>query len=423
MKTAITQSRPIIHDLGEVSFPQVTCTHLSNGIPVYTLVGGNQPILKIELTMQAGRPHEEKRLVATSYASLLKEGCSQYNSLQIAELFDHLGASLSTPFSFDHVSVQAHTLTKHAELVIPVLAELVKEPVFPDSELELFKKRVKQRLSVDLTQNEIVAYRMATELIFGPEHPYGYNSNAALYDEVTRSDLQMHHRRSAGPQRMCVFVAGQPSSKVMPLLEEHFGRWEKPTDPILTSLPRDYPAPTTVRDSLSRSQTAIRLGRRLFNSQDPDYVPMVLLVTILGGYFGSRLMKNLREERGYTYGIHASLEDLMYDGYLSINLETDKKHHQACIQEIHREIGLLQQQFVSEKELKMVKTYLCGHLLSKMDGPIQAMGVIRKGILHAEDTSFINTFIQRLMRVDQDRLREVANRYLNIEAFTTVILH
>ena len=134
-------------------------------------------------------------------------------------------------------------------------------------------------------------------------------------------------------------------------------------------------------------------------------------------------MKNLREDRGYTYGVHANIEDLKHDGYLSINLETDRQHYEKALQEIDHEIDVLQSEPVPADEFKMVKAYICGHLLSKMDGPIQAMSVIKKNILYANDPDHINNLVKKLQLVDTQQVLDVARKYLKKELLTHVIIH
>ncbi|NND07512.1 MAG: insulinase family protein [Saprospiraceae bacterium] len=423
MKTALTNRRPIIRGITEVNFPTTNTVILDNGIPLHILEGGNQSIVKMEIAVLAGRPREAKQLVAASYGSLLKEGSAQYSSLEIAETFDRFGATFSQPFSFDYVSLQVYVLTKHCPKILPVFCSMIKDPVFPESELILFKERVKQKLSVDLTQNEIVAYREATELFFGAKHPYGYNSNAQLYDAVTQYDLLEHHQNVVGPQNTKMLIAGKLPDDTIDQLQEHLGQWNKSIRKRSPALPQEYPIPTRMYHDLEKSQSAIRIGRRLFDNSHEDYPAMLLLTTILGGYFGSRLMKNLREDKGYTYGVHASVEDLKYDGYFTINLETDRQHCKKVIQEIDHEIDVLQSIPVPADELTMVKNYISGHLLSKMDGPIQAMTVIKKNILYANDPQHMNVLIKKLQKVDVNQIMDVARKYLDRDLLTEVVIH
>jgi predicted Zn-dependent peptidase len=423
LRSKFQLDRPTIQQIGKFAFPALKVTHLENGIPVYWLEGGDQPVVKMEVVIKAGRIHERKRLAAVGCANLLKEGTARFQSLEIAEKIDHLGATLSFPFAFDYTVLQLYSINRHLPDLLPLLGDMIMQPVFPQHELELYQKRVVQRLSVDLAQNEIVAYRNSTELYFGSDHPYGYNSTPELYMALSQEDLLEHHQNWFGPERIAIFVAGRPSIHTEAQLQEAMGQWQHQCSPYTVRLPQNFPLPGRWETDLGHSQSALRIGRRLFHQLHPDYPGMLLLVTLLGGYFGSRLMKNIREDKGYTYGVHASLETLESDGYFSVSLETDKKHVDASITEVLQEMRVLQDQLVPASELQMVKSYLVGHVLSRMDGPLQALGMIRKNVLFTDVYDHTVRVLEALAKIDPEGLRSLARQYFNEADLTTVIVH
>jgi predicted Zn-dependent peptidase len=174
---------------------------------------------------------------------------------------------------------------------------------------------------------------------------------------------------------------------------------------------------------MGKPQSAIRIGRPLFNRNNPDWPAMFLLNTVLGGYFGSRLMKNLREKRGLTYGVHSSVESLKYHGYLSISLETEKKNVKKALKQIYREIDILRQETVPEAELQMVKNYTGGYLLSMMDGPLQILEVLKNNLSEDSPVNFTAQLLQRLAKISGPEIRNTAQRYLQIDDLYEVVIH
>ncbi len=415
--------RPAILPVTSIDFPEVRQLFLSNGMPVYLLIGGSHPVVKMEVVFDAGRPHETKRLVATTCAAMLREGTTQLKAHDIASTIDHLGASLSSPFSFDVIRLQLHCLTKHVHEALPIWSQVAIDPTFPEDELALYKQRTVQRLAVDLSHNDVLAYRKATELFFGSAHPYGYNSTAAGYQEVARADLLAHHQRLLNPQNASIFVAGQPPADMVTLLEDNFGAWQGKGSRSEPSLSVEADPSKWLEEDRGKQQSAIRVGRRLFRRSHPDFPAMLVLNTLLGGYFGSRLMRNVREQKGLTYGIESSMELMKYDGYFSISLETDRVNVKPVLREIDREIIRLQEELVTPDELNMVKNYLSGYVVSLMDGPLRTIQLV---ISHVHKGLPVDSAIQTLegiKRTTAERVQQLAIKYLQTDALTRVIIH
>ena len=414
---------PPIYQVDEIDFPVPKTMTLKNGMEVFIVEGGSQDVCKIDFMFEAGRPCEHKRLTAATVAGIIKEGTLKSSASAIAEAVDHCGASISSPFSFDHIHLQLVCLSKHIQKLLPLLVEIVREPLFDEAELALFKKRTIQRLAVDLSHNDVVCYREATAQYFGTEHPYGYNSDESAYLAVTREDLLFHHQRFFGPQNGKVFIAGRFSADILPTLDKLLADWQPKTEIVIPSLAILPSLAHNFAGDMGKPLSAIRIGRPLFNRNNPDWPAMFLLNTILGGYFGSRLMKNLREKRGLTYGVHSSVESLKYHGYLSISLETEKKNVKKALKQIYREIDILQQETVSEAELQMVKNYTGGYLLSMMDGPLQILEVLKNNLSEDSPVNFTAQLLQRLAKISGPEIRNTAQRYLQIDDLYEVVIH
>ncbi|HHM21166.1 MAG TPA: insulinase family protein, partial [Bacteroidetes bacterium] len=313
---------PPIRQMPLLKVPRPDVWFMSNGIPVYEIDLGTQEIVKLELVFFAGRPFEQKKLAARATLAMLKEGTRNYSPAAIAETMDFYGATLLCPLHTDTSVVQLYSLSKHFEKVLPILAEVVSAPLFPQKELDNFIQRNQQRLQVELTKNDVLAYRHFTELLFGEDHPYGYNSFPETYAALSRDDLRRHFELNFTTGNCSVFLSGKISPHIRELVDEHLGhsllKGEKREAHI--SAPNSSPLKTELKKG-DKSQRAIRIGCRTFTRRHEDYTGMYVLNTLLGGYFGSRLMTNIREQKGYTYNIYSSNETILFDGYFSISSE------------------------------------------------------------------------------------------------------
>ncbi|MEO6759773.1 MAG: pitrilysin family protein, partial [Saprospiraceae bacterium] len=331
--------------------------------------------------------------------------------------------SLATPASLDTSSITLFSLKKYAAELLPVFAEVLQEPGFPEDELETFRRTNLQELQVELEKVEVLAHRHITELIFGEDHPYGYNSVAADYPALVRADLIQHFEAWHTPANCRLFASGRIDDEILQLLNRHLGQNKT------AGLAPDYHSVVVERsprkvkiahpDSL---QTALRVGRRMFNRQHPDYNGMLVLNTILGGYFGSRLMTNIREKKGYTYNIYSSLDAMLYDGCFYIATEVNRDKATATLRQIMVELQKLRETPVDEQELGMVRNYLLGLLLNGLDGPLNASEMVR--ILSVEGLAWegFEEMVQVIRTITPAQLQDLARRYWQPEDLWTVIV-
>jgi zinc protease len=413
---------PPVHEIRNLLLPHPQQLRLDNGIPVYVLDFPGQEILKIEIVYRVGRPQETKHIVSRATARLLREGTQRMNSAEIAEYLDFYGASLSVPVSLDTANFTLFSLKKYAAEVIPVFADVLLNPVFPEKELDTFRQTSIQELSVELEKVEVLAYRKITEFIFGAEHPYGYNSTVEDYNALTRNDLQEFYRRWYTPGNCMVFAAGRVDDAVMELLNRCFGQHQ-----VREGARSDFRSDVTAAKPLvvkmkhpGALQSAVKIGRRLFNRLHPDYDGMFVLNTILGGYFGSRLMTNIREKRGYTYNIYSTADSMLYDGCFYIATEVNKNKTAATIKAIFAELKDLREKPVEDEELAMVRNYLLGMLLNGLDGPLNTSDVVRSIIIDNLPLESFDRLVHTIRTITPEQLRALAEKYLQPEDFWTV---
>lgn len=415
---------PAIHTISQVALPDIERFELSNKIPVLFIPGGHHELTRLDIVVKAGRTHELKKLAAVCCMHMLKEGAGGLSSQALAEAFDDLGASLAFPFSFDAITSSTICLSRYFGRVNELMSTLVRKPSFHQEEFDRLLNRITQKLKIDLSQNEVVAYRKCTEMIFGESHPYGYNSSEELYRDVRVEDLLHHHTSFFTPARTSLILSGRPPSNWQDVLEEQWGHWpQAPSTVVIPSVKKVTRSGQECVLAGKGSQTAIRLGRSMPGSNHPDFAALLLLNTILGGYYGSRLMKNIREEKGLTYGIHSSLDTFELGSLLSISVETDHINTDEVLKCMEQEVVRLQKEPVGQEELEMVRNYLGGYFLSLVDGPFATAEVVRSHWLDSGQPQFLEPLFQKMQIINQRELLRVANRYLSWEDLTKVIIH
>ncbi|RME94768.1 MAG: insulinase family protein, partial [Bacteroidetes bacterium] len=344
---------PFIRPITHIDWPSIEQGRLSNGLPYALVRRGTQEVVRVDYVFWAGRPFEAHRLVGRATAALLREGSRQYSGVALAEHFDFYGASLSVPYQTDVTNVALYSLSQHIPQLLPHFMELLINPVFTEKDLQAYIRRQQHELREDLTQNDVLAYRHITEAYYGPDHPYGYNSYPETYDALQLDWLQAHHRRCYQAQNGFLLISGQFDQAT----EQHLlragetlpeGSALSPSPLVATPSPAGY----YFYHNEGPPQSAIRIGRPLFPRTHADANGMHILASLLGGFFGSRLMMNLREDKGYTYHVSAAYDSLAFDGSIQIELETSHAYVAPALQEVKQELRRLREEPIPDKELQ-----------------------------------------------------------------------
>lgn len=414
---------PPVKEILNIDLPTAESFTLDNGIPVKIINKGTQDILKLEVVFFAGRPFEEKRLVARATSGLLKEGTESYTSAQIAEKVDFYGGTLSVPFGLDTSNIILYSLSRHFEKLLPLLAEIVLAPSFPEVELNTFIQNSCHRLQIDLSKTDVVAYRKITEYIFGEDHPYGYNSYPETYEALHREDLIQHYRKNYSSKNCAIFLSGKVRKADISLLNKFLGQGmnASPKPSPITYNTDNIPQKIKITHPES-VQTAIRIGCQLFDRKHPDYNDWFVLNTILGGYFGSRLMANIREDKGYTYNIFSTIDTMLYGGYFYIGTEVGNDLVEVTLNEIYKEMRLLQDEPVKTDELSMVKNYLLGNMLTMLDGPFNMMDIVKATTLEQLSEDSFSQLVENIKSISPEKIQSLANKYLDSDKMWEVVV-
>lgn len=399
---------------------------LDNGVPVYSLHAGAQEVLQIEMIFYAGNWYEEQKSVAAATNYLLKNGTSTRSAFQVNESFEYYGAYCNRSASNETASLTLHTLTKHLDTLLPVMNDMLTDAVFPQQELEIFKQNSLQRLSVNLQKPEFVANRLIDSYVYGTEHPYGVYSEASDIEAITRDRLMPFYKKYYLQGQCVIFVSGHLPKNLQETLNTHFGKLhlKKPSfsSPVISSAASSEKK-YRIQNDPDAVQGAIRIARPFPNRHHEDFKKISVLNNIFGGFFGSRLMSNIREEKGYTYGIYSYLQNHIQDTAWLISTEAGKDVCDATLDEVYKEMKILREEPVDAEELLLVQNYMMGSILGSLDGPFHIMGKWKNLILNGLDEKFFYDSLDAIKNATADEVMELANKYLHPEHFYELVVY
>lgn len=408
----------------EIKLKPCTRFSLSNGAPVYYINDGAEEVAMVEFVFNAGNNFENKNTIASATNYLLKNGTSQKNAFEITEYFEYYGAYLSRNCYNETATITLHCLSKHLKVLLPVIRDLVTASIFPQKEIEIFQQNTIQRLSVNLLKCDFVANRLIDEYLYGAEHPYGKVSNKEDIEAITREDIAGFFSHYYSNGKCTIFSAGKLPADFEQLLETFFGDL-RVNENVPTVTPTREIASQKKYDIINDKegvQGAIRIARPFPNRHHPDFKKIIILNTLFGGYFGSRLMTNIREEKGYTYGIHSFLQNHIQDTAWVISTEAGKDVCNATIAEVYKEMKLLTEVPVDEEELLLVKNYMMGLNLGHIDGPFNVIDRWKSLILNNLDENYFNDSIETIKTISAKELQELSNKYLQPEDFFELVV-
>lgn len=389
---------------------------LPNGIRLLKINAGSEDVCRLDINFDAGTRFQQKMVAAKGTFAMLTEGTNGYTSHQIAEQFDYLGSFCEHALDRDFGKVTLLSLNKYLNKSLDVLEKVVKQPSFPEKELETFRIKGKQSLIVDLEKVSTLARQTFFKGIFGQNHPYGHFATPKDYSTLKREQLVDFHQNFLSSNRCTIVLSGKIGDNELNTVEKYFGKSTWGNDLTASSI---FPQ---IKKSSERKfytnkpdavQSAIRIGRSLVNKKHPDYCGLAILNTILGGYFGSRLMKNIREDKGYTYGISSSILSLKDHCVFVIGTEVGADFTFPALKEIYFEIERLMNEPVSNEELDLVRNYLLGELLRSFDGAFSIADTITSLLEYNDlDYGFFEKMVETTKTITPKRIMNLANSYL-----------
>lgn len=414
MQVINRKEQPQLKNIESLQISNFKTEKLDNGTPVYIVDGVEEDLVRIELRFPAGRWYENSMGQSHAATALMRKGTSQKTALQLAEAIEFYGAQLDTSTGTDTTSVSLYTMGKHLQQVLPVATEILNSATFPEKELVLYKERKKQRFKISAQNTDFHANRKITEVLFGSSHPYGYSMQEADIDAIDRNEIIKFYNSHYNAGNASIFVSGNVNDTIISVLNKQFGKYKHERTPVSAT---DKSIRSDEKDAfyipLKESvQSSVRIASLSIPKHHPDYPELNVVNTIFGGYFGSRLMSNIREDKGYTYGIHSYITHLKHASYFSIDTEVGNEVCEKAITEIYREMEIMCTDKVENEELDIVKNYMLGTLLRATDGPFNRINIIRNIVLSGLDFTYFDSLVHAIKTVTPERIRDLAQKYL-----------
>ena len=388
---------------------------LDNGVPLYTIHAGSQELTKVEFIFSAGMYFQNRTLLASTTNTLLEAGTTKRNALQLSEHIDFFGSFLELEVGQDYSSITIYSLNKYLNESLAFVEEILKDSIFPLSEIEIHLANRKQKHLINSGKVSHLARRKFSELLFGAQHPYGIDAKTEDFDTLKQDDILNFYKNHYSYKNCFIVAAGNLPKDLHSVINTHFGKGNWGSASPIKSVEAKITSTRQQKHLVEKSdaiQSAIRIGRVLFNKTHEDYFKFQVLNTILGGYFGSRLMANIREDKGYTYGIGSGLTSFVNSGFFYISTEVGSDVTKNALEEIYKEIAKLRNDLVSAEELETVRNYILGQFLRSVDGPFalaeKFVGIKEFGL----DYNYYENYFKAVKNVTANDLRDLANKYL-----------
>ena len=408
--------------LEHLSLPHLVT--MPNGVPLYRLDGADKGVVRFDLLFRGGYAVQDKPLQAMFTNRMLREGAGNLSAAEISQKLDYYGAWIDMYSSQNCNHITLYTMSKHFVPLLKVLEDMVKRPHFPQENLDTVRCNNKSYFLINSCKVDIVSQRHFENSLWGSGHPLGHVVEAADYDAITRDDVMEYYRNHYGSCNCTMFISGSVNDDILSALARSFGDevWgcDNECAPVAVLPPCPQPGrwAIPVPDTM---QSAVKLGFMVMEASHPDFYKFRFLCVLLGGYFGSRLMSNIREDNGYTYHIAAELDAYGHRNAFMISSETATEYVGPLIKEVYRELDRLVAEPVDMAEIELVRNYIMGELCREYEGQSAKSEVFINAWLSGVGFDTVNRYIDEIKSVTPADLHRLACEYFKRENVIEVI--
>jgi zinc protease len=410
--------------ISHISLPETQSSVLDNGIPLHVINIGEQPVIRLEVIFDAGNWYESDPGASFLAVKMMTEGTQERTSSEISEAFDKLGAFIDMTHSSDRCGIVVYCLSRFLPEVLALVSDLIQHSVFPEKELQDLRNITLQNLRVNKEKTAYLASTALRRALYGASHPYGRSQEEETIQDLPLSSIKSHFTQFIKTAKSTVVLAGQVGLQDVGLVNQFLGQSAVTADfaeidhPVKTA----YAGQQVLIEKQESVQSSIRMGKRLFDRHHPDYFKMLVANEILGGYFGSRLMKNIREEKGLTYGISSSVVTLAHDGYFMIGTDVKKEFTQQTIDEIKKEIYRLQTELVGAEELQTVKNFMAGEFAGSLNTAFEVADRRKIILLDGLPADFFSQYVAQIHATTAEDIQRMATQYMRPDDMVEVVV-
>ncbi len=409
---------PKIKGFGRLSIPKPRTITLDNGTPVTILDNGDQEVNRLSAIWDGGIAETPHPTAATLTANLMREGTSSRDGAQIAETLDYNGAWLRCNTHTHHSSLVAHSLNRNTGDIFPLLTDIITNPAFPQKEFDTLREKLTRIAELDEEKVEYHSAIANRQLLFGENHPLAHSDTPAEIREITIDDVKALHRSIYNPGTCGIYLAGRITPAIEDTLNNTFGQIPAAKEAACEKRIIPFKASETHLRVIKRAdalQSAVKISIPTIDRSHPDYIALRIAIMALGGYFGSRLMANIREDKGYTYGITASLHGYPEGGIMDISTQCDNRYVEPLIEEAKKEIERMRADDFSDDEINRLKFFAMTQLASTLDSPFTMMDYYENMRLAGTPENYFEAQIDTLNSLTSERIARLANDHLPLD--------
>lgn len=414
---------PRFHKVKNLHFPEYQVVDIKTGIHLYAIKAGTEPVIRLDLVFNAGLTRQLKKAESSFTAQMLSEGTSLKTASELADALDFYGAYFQTRSNADDAIASLYCLEKHLKSCLPIFIEALVDSIFPSNELDIIRKNSIQKLLVSEKKNNYLCRKAFYQKLLGANHPYAGFSEKTDLENLNLDDLKSFYKLNYLSGLKYLVLSGNFSEITLSYIHESIKNCllENRIGPnggaaISTSIGKHF---IEKNDSV---QSAIRIGKVSIDRAHPDYRKLQLLNLIFGGYFGSRLMKNIREDKGLTYGIYSVLEPYQQTSVWYIDTDINTKNREQGLQEIYKELALIRNEPIGADELEVAKNYLLGSFLRSLDGPFSLADRLKIIIDFGLSKDYYSEFVHIINDMTPDALMVISNKYFSTENIVEVLV-
>lgn len=417
-------------DPKDLNFPKFFETKLSNKITVLVIEDKRLPLITSRFVFKSGSyldyfSGKNKFGLSSITSELLTKGTKNRSATQIAEEVDYLGATLSSGSDYDAIYVSTYSLKKYFDSIFDIVADVILNPDFAEDEVNRIKE---QKLNTILSlkdDGEYLSEKVFKKFVY-QNSPYAFPTEGTSESirELQSDDIKSFYEKVFVPENLIVaFVGDITPDQAIKKLDEKFSSWKKDSalhfqeaTPSIQETCKVY-----LTEKKGAVQSSLKVGHLGIKRNSEDFIPVFVMNTLLGGYFTSRINKNLREVNGYTYGARSFFSCYKYSGDFSISTEVKNEITSNTIKEILKELDVIKNEFVSEDELQNVKNYISGNFPLQLETPNAIASKIINLKLYDLHDNYYNTYIRKVNSLIVQDIRNAANEYLYPEKLTISI--
>ncbi len=416
---------PIGSEPKNFTLPKRESVELKNGVRLVMVPFGAIPKASIRIVVSTGNINEEENQVWLSdlVGNLMQEGSTNKSAKEIANKMANMGGDLNVSVSPHNTNLQASVLYEFVPNAVTLMADVLINPKFPESEMERLKNDMKRNLSVSLTRPGPLARQEFYKQVY-PDHPYGrFFPTDEMIESYTIDDVRAFYDNNFGGKRTTVYVAGKFDSDIVrKAVEVAFSGWKEGVDLDYTIAEPVVNGQITLLDRPGAPQSTLLMGLPVADPSNPDYVALDVMNSLLGGSFGSRITSNIREDKGYTYSPRSRIDPNYKSSIWYEQADVTTEFTGPSLREISKEIELLQNEAPSKEELDDIKNYEAGLYVLRNSTPGGIIGQLVFLEIHELEDDFLVNRVKNIHALSPEDIQNMAKKYIKLEDITLVIV-